>query len=40
MMGNQNRFDVRLHISGSKKTWDVSKFYRTVGVITYIVPSK
>ena len=24
MMGNQNRFDARLHISGSKKTWDVS----------------
>lgn len=24
MMGNQNRFDAHLHISGSKKTWDVS----------------
>tara|TARA_R110001606_G_scaffold325912_1_gene472706 strand:- start:209 stop:382 length:174 start_codon:yes stop_codon:yes gene_type:complete len=24
MMGNQNRFDARLYISGSKKTWDVS----------------
>lgn len=24
MMGNQNRFDARFHISGSKKTWDVS----------------
>lgn len=24
MMDNQNRFDARLYISGSKKTWDVS----------------
>lgn len=23
-MGNQNRFYARLHISGFKKTWDVS----------------
>ena len=24
MMGNENKFNARLHISGSKKTWDVS----------------
>jgi len=23
-MGNENKFNARLHISGSKKTWDVS----------------
>ena len=24
MMGNENKFNARLHISGPKKTWDVS----------------
>jgi hypothetical protein len=30
MMGNENKFNARLHISGSKKTWDVSN-----QVVTY-----
>ena len=36
MMGNQNKFDARLHISGSKKTWDVSNQVVTHWLKEYI----
>ena len=36
MMGNENKFNARLHISGSKKTWDVSNQVVTHWLKEYI----